>query len=117
MGLTVLAIGTSIPDLISSITVAKQGRARMAVSNAIGSNIFDILVGLSLPWLIAIIFFGRKIQVSTKNLDYSILFLLISIVVIFFLFLIKRWRFNKKLGFIMIGSYLIYLIWAILQVL
>ena len=44
IGLTVLAIGTSVPDMISSVIVAKQGRSGMAVSNAVGSNIFDILV-------------------------------------------------------------------------
>ncbi len=44
IALTVLAVGTSIPDLFSSIIVARQGRGDMAVSNAIGSNIFDILV-------------------------------------------------------------------------
>ncbi|MDH5751090.1 MAG: calcium/sodium antiporter, partial [Deltaproteobacteria bacterium] len=42
IGLTVLAIGTSIPDLLSSLIVARQGKPDMAVSNAVGSNIFDI---------------------------------------------------------------------------
>jgi Ca2+/Na+ antiporter len=52
MGVTVLAIGTSIPDALGSIFSAKQGYAGMAVSNAIGSNVFDILIGLGVPWLI-----------------------------------------------------------------
>ena len=45
MGLTFLAAGTSIPDLITSVLVAKQGLGDMAVSSSIGSNIFDITVG------------------------------------------------------------------------
>lgn len=45
IALTVLAAGTSIPDLLSSVIVAKQGRGDMAVSNAIGSNIFDFVLG------------------------------------------------------------------------
>ena len=53
MGLTVLAAGTSVPDLLSSVIVARMGaEGDMAVSSYIGSNIFDILVGLPLPWLI-----------------------------------------------------------------
>lgn len=45
MGLTVLAIGTSIPDLITSVIVAKKGLGDMAVSSSVGSNIFDVSVG------------------------------------------------------------------------
>jgi sodium/potassium/calcium exchanger 2 len=50
MGLTVLAAGTSVPDLMTSIIVARQGYGDMAVSSSIGSNIFDILIGLPIPW-------------------------------------------------------------------
>ena len=52
MGLTFLAAGTSIPDLLTSCIVAMQGEGDMAVSSSIGSNIFDVLVGLPLPELI-----------------------------------------------------------------
>lgn len=52
MGLTVLAAGTSVPDLLSSVIVARRGQGDMAVSSSVGSNIFDILVGLPVPWLI-----------------------------------------------------------------
>jgi sodium/potassium/calcium exchanger 1 len=45
MGLTILAAGTSIPDLITSVIVAKKGFGDMAVSSSVGSNIFDITVG------------------------------------------------------------------------
>ena len=50
MGLTVLAAGTSVPDLMTSVIVARQGYGDMAVSSSIGSNIFDILIGLPIPW-------------------------------------------------------------------
>jgi Ca2+/Na+ antiporter len=45
MGLTVLAAGTSIPDLITSVIVARKGFGDMAVSSSVGSNIFDVTVG------------------------------------------------------------------------
>jgi len=55
MGYTLLAAGTSVPDLLTSLIVARKGHGDMAVSSSIGSNIFDILVGLPLPWLIYIL--------------------------------------------------------------
>ena len=51
MGLVFLAAGTSVPDLLSSMIVAQHGQGDMAVSSSIGSNIFDVLVGLPFPWL------------------------------------------------------------------
>jgi len=53
MGLTVLSAGTSVPDALASINVAQKGKANMAVSNALGSNVFDIMLGLGLPYLLA----------------------------------------------------------------
>mmetsp|Transcript_33314 Transcript_33314/g.76903 ORF Transcript_33314/g.76903 Transcript_33314/m.76903 type:complete len:399 (-) Transcript_33314:63-1259(-) len=50
MGITVSAAGTSIPILIASMVAARQGLGNMAVSSAIGSNTFSILIGLGLPW-------------------------------------------------------------------
>ncbi len=117
IGLTVLAIGTSIPDFISSTIVAKQGRGGMAISNALGSNIFNILIGLALPWFIIILFTSRKITVATENLNSSILLLFATIIVIFFLLMAKKWRITKSAGWFLIGTYVIYLIWAVLQVL
>lgn len=47
--LIVIAAGTSIPDLFTSVSAAKKGYGSMAMSNALGSNIFDILIGLGVP--------------------------------------------------------------------
>lgn len=52
LGLTFVAVGTSFPDCLASLLVAHKGAADMAVSNAFGSNIFDILLGLGLPWML-----------------------------------------------------------------
>jgi Ca2+/Na+ antiporter len=63
MAFTVLAAGTSIPDAMESIIVARKGMADMAVSNALGSNIFDILFGLSVPYFL-------KNALNYSNGDY-----------------------------------------------
>ena len=70
MGYTVLAAGTSVPDLLSSVIVARMGEGDMAVSSSIGSNIFDILVGLPLPWLIYTLWPTTKDVVTVSALHY-----------------------------------------------
>ena len=52
MGLTLAAIGTSFPNLVSSMLVAKQGYGNMAICNALGSNVFNMDVALGFPWLV-----------------------------------------------------------------
>ena len=52
-GLFLISIGAEIPDTIQSVTVAKRGYGSMAVSNAVGSQIINVLIGLGLPWTIA----------------------------------------------------------------
>jgi Ca2+/Na+ antiporter len=113
IGLTILAAGTSIPDLLSSIIVAKKGQAGMAISNGIGSNIFDILFGLGLPWLVAYLFFGKKLTVATENLNSSIILLFATVIAILFLFIIRKWRVGKYSGYLLIALYLAYLVWVI----
>lgn len=113
IALTVLAIGTSIPDLISSYLVAKDGKGGMAISNAIGSNIFDVLVGLGLPWLIALLFYKDEVEVISKNLFTSIIVLFSSVVIVFLLLAWRRWIIRKQTGIILIGVYIAYLIWQV----
>lgn len=113
IGLTVLAAGTSVPDLLSSIIVAKKGQAGMAISNGIGSNIFDILFGLGFPWLIAYVFLGQQITVATENLINSVMLLFATVIVIMFLFMIKKRKVGKHSGYFLISLYVIYIIWVI----
>ncbi len=109
IALTVLAIGTSIPDLMSSVIVAKQGRGEMAVSNAIGSNIFDILVGLGFPFLIYILF-GGVIDSGKSDLMTSSLILFASVIVLFILLVSSRWKVGKVTGLVLLSLYLFYVI-------
>ncbi len=64
MGLTILAAGTSIPDLITSVIVARKGLGDMAVSSSMGSNIFDITVGYGLC------FYLRNLYFSSASMHY-----------------------------------------------
>ena len=114
IALTVLAAGTSAPDLLSSVLVAREGRGAMAVANAVGSNIFDILVGLGLPWLLAILFLGRPIiEVGTGDLIASTV-VLMGTVVILFTFLYTDRRLTRREGVALLGIYAAYVLWTVM---
>lgn len=117
IALTVLAAGTSVPDLFSSIIVAKQGRGDMAISNAVGSNIFDILFGLGVPWGIVLLMGRRQIEVSSENLLSSIFLLFATVVAILFVLIIRKWTIGRRSGLILIGLYITYLLYNISLVL
>ncbi|CAF1272998.1 unnamed protein product [Adineta ricciae] len=51
MGLTLLAFGSSIEEIFSAIVMTRRGHPEMAIAGSIGSNVFDILMGLGIPWL------------------------------------------------------------------
>lgn len=105
IGLTVLAVGTSVPDLLASLVVARQGKGDMAVSNAVGSNIFDILVGLGVVWMIMILAKGQTIAISKVELNASITWLLVSVVALLFLLLTLRWRIGRRSGILLVSIY------------
>ncbi|KAM6467475.1 sodium/potassium/calcium exchanger 4 isoform 5-T5 [Liasis olivaceus] len=81
MGITFLAAGTSVPDCMASLIVARQGLGDMAVSNTIGSNVFDILVGLGVPWGLQtmVVNYGSYVKINSKGLVYSVVLLLGSV--------------------------------------
>lgn len=109
IGLTVLAVGTSIPDLMGSLIVARQGKGDMAVSNAVGSNIFDILVGLGVVWMVVILLNNQSIVISQDELHTSMVLLLSSVVLLLGLFLLMRWRIGRRSGFALVSVYGLYL--------
>jgi len=108
-GLTILAAGTSVPDLLSSVVVAKQGHGDMAVSSSIGSNIFDVLVGLPLPCLVySIGNQGSSFVVGAEGLGRSIIVLLIMLVLVVLVIMANHWKITKQLGMTMFFFYWVF---------
>ncbi|KAL8203096.1 UNVERIFIED_CONTAM: hypothetical protein K2H54_039838 [Gekko kuhli] len=115
MGLTILAAGTSIPDLITSVIVARKGLGDMAVSSSVGSNIFDITVGLPLPWLLFAVFNNFvPVKVSSNGLFCAIVLLFIMLLFVIISIAFSKWKMNKILGFTMFGLYFMFLIVSVL---
>ena len=111
IALTILAGGSSVPDLIASMLVSKEGKGDMAITNAVGSNIFDIAIGLGVPWLIVLLVGGSAIPVGTEGLYESTLILL-GTVVILFLFLTIGKQLSRFEGAVLLVIYVVYVVWV-----
>ncbi|KAL0276773.1 UNVERIFIED_CONTAM: hypothetical protein PYX00_004272 [Menopon gallinae] len=114
MGLTFVAAGVSVPDALSSLAVVKEGYGDMAVSNAVGSNVFDILICLGLPWFIqtALIKPGSHVNVISKGLTYSTLSLLSTVIFLLVATHLNGWKLDKKYGVILMVWYLLFITFA-----
>lgn len=115
MGLVFLAAGTSIPDAFASMAAARKGEGDMAVSNALGSNIFDILCGLGLPWLISLLMGKPIVFLGVSRLLYWVFFLMVTLVAFMAVVVIGGWRLSKRVGFTLVCMYGFYVLWASLK--
>ncbi|XP_067285082.1 sodium/potassium/calcium exchanger 2-like isoform X9 [Pseudorasbora parva] len=115
MGLTILAAGTSIPDLITSVIVARKGLGDMAVSSSVGSNIFDITVGLPFPWLLySLLNSMSPVRVSSNGLFCAIVLLFLMLIFVIISIAACKWKMSKLLGFIMFLLYIVFLVVSVM---
>jgi cation:H+ antiporter len=109
IGLTIVAVGTSLPELITSIVAAKKGEADLAIGNVVGSNIFNIFFILGLTATL------KNIPVTTNGLID--IFVLVGVTVYTFLslFVFEKHKLGKFEGFSLILIYIIYTIYLIIR--
>ncbi|XP_017785417.1 PREDICTED: sodium/potassium/calcium exchanger 3 [Nicrophorus vespilloides] len=117
MGITFLAAGTSVPEAVSSVIVSKQGHGSMGISNSIGSNTFDILLCLGLPWFIKATFMPtlpgkRWVGINSAGIEYSAISLLSSLLLLYLVFWLNKFKLDKKVGRICLLMYAVFLILA-----
>lgn len=112
VALTILAGGTSIPEMIGSAVVSREGRGDMAISNAVGSNIFDILMSLGLPLLIFTGVNGTLTDVGGENITSSILLLFATVIAVLGVLASQRFKIGRTVGFVLIAAYVVYVIAA-----
>ncbi|KAI0229303.1 Sodium/potassium/calcium exchanger 3 [Lamellibrachia satsuma] len=116
MGITFLAAGTSVPDAMASVMVARQGQGDMAVSNTIGSNVFDILIGLALPWFIqtALVSAGSTVAINSNGLVFSVVLLFLTVILTISAVHFGGWRLDRRLGIVCLLSYSVFLFFSIM---
>lgn len=103
IGLTIVAMGTSLPELVTSIVAARKGEADMAIGNVIGSCIFNILLVLGIAGSIS------PMEVLMENIIDVIILIGISIVT--WLFAWSGKRINRAEGAVMVGVYAAYMVY------
>ena len=107
IGLTIVACGTSLPELATSVVAAKKGELDMAVGNVVGSNVFNILMILGVAAAISPIAF-----VQENVIDICVL-LVFSVVT--WIFCISKNVLSKKEGLAMLGLYAAYLVYICIR--
>ena len=105
IGLTVVALGTSLPELITSVVSARKGKSDLALGNVIGSNLFNILMVMGLSMIIA------PFDVTMKNVIDSLCVLAASIIC--YVFAATRKKIGRAEGMVFILSYAVYLTYII----
>ncbi len=111
IGLTIIAIGTSLPEVATSVASALKGKPDLAMGNVVGSNIFNLLAVIGTAGVIA----PTVINADVMTRDVPIMFAITILMVI----LICPWRDNKTLtrigGIILLACYLSYLGYLVFQ--
>ena len=115
MGLTVLSAGTSVPDAISSIVVAQRGLGDMAISNALGSNVFDILLGLGFPYFLSALIEGHPVMMCVDDVSVYLVCLVVVLIIVVGTFSIFKFQLRPVLGIILIVIYILFFFMAVLR--
>jgi cation:H+ antiporter len=106
IGLTVVAFGTSLPELITSVTAARKGNADIAVGNIVGSNIFNILFVLGTSCLIITLPFSAAFVVDGVIALFAAILLWICV--------FKNKKLDRTGGIIMLICYAAYFVYLLL---
>ncbi len=117
IALTILAGGSSIPEMVGSAIVSRQGRGDMAISNAIGSNIFDIQISLGLPLLLFTLQRGTLTNIGGENITSSVFLLFVTLIAVMLLLVGQKFKATRPFGLFLIALYCIYVAAAYLGLL
>lgn len=113
MGLTATAVGTSLPNLFASVLVARQGLGNMAVSNAFGSNTFNIFIALGVPWVFGCLKAGSEegyVYPVPAGHIFGTCMILVGVLTLFLLALgMTGMKLTPTVGWIYIVTYIIFI--------
>ena len=107
ISLTIVAVGTSLPELVTSVIASKKGESDIAIGNVVGSNIFNVFFILGITSTISPVSFGFESFID-------IIFALAASVLVYLLTL-KNYRIGNKKGIILLGSYIAYIAYILIR--
>lgn len=111
VGLTVCAIGTSLPELVTSIVAARKGESDLAIGNVVGSNILNVICILGVSGLISPITLESAEVFSNTMIDIGV-FLVTAILC--YIFCLKK-KINRAEGIVLVLIYVAYMTYAVLR--
>lgn len=107
IALTIVAIGTSLPELVTSVVASRKGEVDIAIGNVVGSNIFNVFFILGLSSSISPITYGFDSFID-------IIVVLAASIIVYSLLLINK-RIGNKKGIILLGLYAIYMVYILMR--
>ena len=105
IGLTIVALGTSLPELFTSVSASIKKNSDIAIGNIVGSNIFNILFIVGLSGLIIPVPFVEAFRFDT--------IIALAAAVLLFLFALPKKRLSRFSGIVMLLAYVAYFIWIL----
>ncbi|KJE88835.1 sodium/calcium exchanger protein [Capsaspora owczarzaki ATCC 30864] len=114
LGLTFLGISSNMTDTLSAIIVARHGLGNMALSSCIGGSVFNLLVGLPLPWLIWTLVNDEDVTLKDVSLNFTLFIQLAMLAGVLLSLLLFRWQLSKPLGVMLVLLYSGFLVLSIL---
>jgi len=109
IGLTLVAVGTSLPELVTSIVAALRRNVDILIGNVIGSNIFNILFVLGIVSVI------KPIPLFTENVFDIVVLFFTTIILFILLFTYRKHRISKQEGIILIILYILYIVFIFIR--
>jgi cation:H+ antiporter len=110
------AAATSVPDTILSVKDAMKGNYNDAISNAIGSNVFDIGFALGFPILMFSVFYNPIfLTQSIQNFSLKIMFVLLALTVLTFIILISNKKIGLSRGILLLILYIFFIVYVLLS--
>ena len=114
VGITFSAVGTSLPNLVASMVVARKGLGNMAVSNALGSNTFNILIGLGLPWVLYCASHdGVYHGLPAEDIVVPVAILIVTLLAFLALLVCTGFELYRSHAFVFLFAYVAFLAWAV----
>lgn len=111
VGLTIVAVGTSLPELITSIVAAAKKESAISLGNIIGSNVFNLFGALGLSALFApVVIMGGFFTSGGLWVDYLVMFIICGLTCLLMWKSLTIWR---KGGALLVGLYAVYVIWLL----
>lgn len=107
IALTIVAIGTSLPELVTSVVASKKGEVDIAIGNVVGSNIFNIFFILGLSSVISPITFGFE--------SFIDIIVMVASSIGVYLLLLKNMRIGNKKGILLLVAYAIYMVYILVR--